>query len=110
MNELKEPHDRIVHLCVWLCIWMCIKKGRDKESFLSCKDEAMDIVRNLSPIGIEVSTLEAYPPQIQHTHEWPNQTAYSKFLKKERGLEEGVSIQEKMSFYLSALGSVTSLQ
>nr|GEX33202.1 hypothetical protein [Tanacetum cinerariifolium] len=24
VNELKEPHDRIVHR---LCIWMCIKKG-----------------------------------------------------------------------------------
>ena len=27
MNELKEPHDRIVHR---LCIWMCIKKGRGR--------------------------------------------------------------------------------
>ncbi|GJX66255.1 hypothetical protein Tco_0300598 [Tanacetum coccineum] len=27
VNELKEPHDRIVHR---LCIWMCIKKGRGR--------------------------------------------------------------------------------
>ena len=52
----------------------------------------------LPTIGIEVSTLEAYPSPMKHTYEWPNQKAYSKLLKKDRGLEleEGVSIQEEM--------------
>lgn len=49
---------------------------------LSITMEDVAAITNLSPIGIEVSTLEAYPKKMQHSDEWTNQTAYSKFLKR----------------------------
>nr|GEU81307.1 hypothetical protein [Tanacetum cinerariifolium] len=55
VNELKEPHDRIVHR---LCIWMCIKKGwgrgREREEAVAAPHElltgAVDLTRILDLI------------------------------------------------------------
>ncbi|GKC10994.1 hypothetical protein Tco_1007776 [Tanacetum coccineum] len=42
VNELKEPHDRIVHR---LCIWMCIKngwgQGREREEAAAAPHELL---------------------------------------------------------------------
>jgi hypothetical protein len=59
-----------------LCFWnKSCNVFQLPEGMLSITMEDVAAITNLSPIGIEVSTLEAYPPQIQHTYEWPNQTA-----------------------------------
>lgn len=71
------------------------------EGMLSITMEDVAAITNLSPIGIEVSTLFSYPTQIQHTYDWPNQTAYSKFLKRtrRRGQYTGLPVRFQFGIY-----------
>lgn len=74
------------------------------EGMLSITMEDVAAITNLSPIGIEVSTLEAYPTQIQHTYDWPNQTAYSKFLKRTRRRGQYTGNLFLFDFNLASIG------